>query len=207
MSHQVIRASAADLDTLSDLIAGAFAGLAPSRWLISDPDERRQILPGYFRILLDHALASGLIHTTPDRAAAALWLPAGPGYPAPAADYDIRLAAVTGSRAGRFRAFDAALEARHPTAIPHRHLAILAVRPDRQGQGLGTALLRAYHQILDRDAVPAYLEASDHRTRRFYLSHGYADHPGQPIQLPEGPKMHPMLRQPSQHAAATSRPC
>jgi GNAT superfamily N-acetyltransferase len=190
----VIRAAAADLDTLSNLITSAFSDLDPSRWLISDPGERRLILPGYFRILLGHTLAAGLIHATADRAACALWLPAGPGTPPPPADYDTRLAAITGSKADQFRAFDTALEARHPATIPHWHLAILAVRPDRQGQGLGTALLDTQHAVLDRDGIPAYLEASDQRTRRYYQARGYTDHPGPPIQLPHGPQMHPMMR-------------
>jgi GNAT superfamily N-acetyltransferase len=201
MSHPAVRASTADLDALSHLIAAAFADLAPSKWLITDPAARRQVLPGYFQILVEHALAQGFVHTTGDRAAAALWLPAGPGIPALPADHDAQLAAVTGAWTSRFRAFDTALETRHPAGIPHRHLAILAVRPDRQGQGTGTALLNAGHQICDRDAIPAYLEASDRRTRRLYLRHGYTDHGGPPLQLPDGPQMHPMWRQPRQQAA------
>ena len=72
---------------------------------------------------------------------------------------------------------------------------MLAVSPQRQRQGTGTALLRAYHQMLDHEArVPAYLEASDLRTRQFYLRNGYTDH-GRPIQLPDGPLMYPLWRQ------------
>lgn len=68
------------------------------------------------------------------------------------------------------------------------------MRPDPQNQGTGTALLNAYHQILDRQArALAYLEAADLRTRQIYLRHGYTDH-GPPIQLPDGPQMHPMWR-------------
>jgi GNAT superfamily N-acetyltransferase len=83
--------------------------------------------------------------------------------------------------------------------VRHRvasHLAILAVRPGWQGQGTGTVLLGSYHQALDRDRTPAYLEASDLRTRRLYLRHGYADH-GPPIELLGGPLMYPIWRQPS----------
>jgi len=39
----VVRASPADLEVLSDLIATAFHDLAPSRWLIADPAARRAI--------------------------------------------------------------------------------------------------------------------------------------------------------------------
>jgi len=189
----VIRAAPADLDALSQLIADAFCDLAPSRWLIADRATRRKIFPGYFRISVEHALESGVAYTTTDRAAAALWIPADQDAPAPPARYGQRLAAATGPWASRFQAFDVALEARHPAGFPHHHLALLAVRPSRQGQGIGTALLRFHHQILDRASLPGYLEASGLRTRALYLRHGYADH-GAPVYLPDGPLMYPMLR-------------
>ena len=191
----VIAAGGADLDALSQVIADAFHDLAPSRWLITDPAARRQIFPGYFRLYVEHAMALGVVHTTADRTAAALWLPAGQDTPAQPGDYDARLAAATSPWTSRFQAFDAALEGRHPVGIAHHHLAILAVRLDRQGQGTGTALLGAYHQLLDHGGTPAYLEASDLRTRRVYLRHGYADR-GPAIQLPDGPLMYPMWREP-----------
>jgi len=195
----VTRAGPADLDTLSQVIADAFHDLAPSRWLIADPAARRDIFPGYFRLCLEHAMTSGVVHTIPDRAAAALWIPAGEDAAGQPADYAGRLAAATDPWTGRFLAFDAALDRHHPAGVSHHHLAVLGVRPDRQGRGTGTALLRAYHEILDRDAgAPAYLEAADLRTRRIYLHHGYADH-GPPIRLPEGPLMYPMVRRPKSH--------
>ena len=92
-------------------------------------------------------------------------------------------------------AFDEALEARHPAGIRHQHLAMIAVRPGRQGAGTGTALLLAHHDRLDRGGHPAYLEAASPRTRQIYLGHGYADH-GPPIGLPGGPSMYPMWRVP-----------
>jgi GNAT superfamily N-acetyltransferase len=201
----VVRAGAADLDILSQVIAEAFHDLAPTRWLIDDPAARREIFPGYFRILAEHALAAGVIHTTPGRTAAALWIPVSADGPAPPLDYGARLAAATSPWTGRFLAFDAALDRHHPIGVPHHHLAILAVSPQRQGQGTGTALLRAYHQFLDHDAgVPAYLEASDLRTRQIYLRYGgYTDH-GPPIQLPgDGPLMYPLWRE-CRPAAATA---
>ena len=190
----VVRADAADLDVLSLVIAGAFHDLAPSRWLIDDPAARREVFPGYFRIYVEHAMASGVVHTTPDRTAAALWIPVGEDGPAQPLDYDARLAVATRPWTGRFLAFDAALDRHHPAGVPHHHLAILAVSPQRQGQSTGTALLRAYHATLDKARVPAYLEASDLRTRQIYLRHGYTDH-GRPIHLPDGPLMYPLWRQ------------
>ena len=140
-------------------------------------------------------MASGVVHTTPGRTAAALWLPVGQDGPGQPPGYGDRLAAATRPWTGQFLAFDAALERHHPAGVAHHHLAILAVRPDIQGQGIGTALLRAYHAMLDHDGgTPAYLEASDLRTRQLYLAHGYTGH-GPPIHLPGGPRMYPMWRQ------------
>ena len=91
--------------------------------------------------------------------------------------------------------FDAALDQHHPAGIPAPPPGA-ARRPARsQGQGTGTALLDAYHQILDHTGTPAYLEAADLRTRGVYLRRGYADH-GRPIRLPDGPLMYPMMREP-----------
>lgn len=195
MNHQVIRASTDDTDILSQVIAAAFCDLAPSIWLAPSREDRQAILPGYFRLLVEHVTAAGVVHTVPDRTAAALWLSAGPQSPALPADYDERLAAVTGPLVDRFRAFETALHARQPAEQPHWYLAVLAVHPDSQGRGTGTALLHAGHEMTDRDSLPVYLEASDLRTRRLYLHHHYTDH-GAPLQLPGGPCMHPMQRDP-----------
>jgi GNAT superfamily N-acetyltransferase len=200
----VVRADEADIGTLSQVIADAFHSLAPSQWLIPDPGARREIFPAYFRILAEHTMAAGVVHTTPDRAAAALWLPAGEDGPSQRIGYAARLSAAAGSWASRFLEFDAALERHHPVGIPHHYLAILAVRPDRQGQGIGTNLLRAYHAMLEDTADGlAYLEASDLRSRRLYLRHGYVDQKP-PIRLPGGPLMYRMVR-PAAHTALPRR--
>ena len=192
---QIIRAAASDLDVLSAVIAEAFCDLPPSRWLISDRDARCQVFPGYFRLYLERALAHGIVHTTPERDAAALWIPIGPEPPDQPDGYPERLLATTTPWTERFLAFDAALDSRHPAGTPHHHLALLGVRPDRQGQGTGTSLLRLHHRSLDHAGQPAYLEASSPQNRRLYLRHGYADL-GPPIELPGGPPMYPMMRKP-----------
>ena len=192
--HEIVRAGKADIGVLSQVIADAFFALAVCRWLIPDGATRRAAFPGFFQLYVEHAIQDGLIETTPDRAAAALWIPGtGPGeLPG---SYTERLAAITGQYFTNFLAFDEQLETHHPAGTFHEHLAIMAVRPDRQGQGIGTALLHARHTVLEDQGVPAYLEASDDRTRRIYLDHGYADY-GTPIEFAEGVRMYPMWREP-----------
>lgn len=194
--HRVERAEPGDAEVLTQVIADAFFVLAVSQWLVPDPRSRSAIFPGYFRGYVAHALAEGLVLTTSARDAAALWIPVGPDGPGqPPEGYHDRLAAVTGPHLARFEALDEQLDRHHPAGLPHEHLAILAVRPDRQLLGIGTALMNARHAGLDRDGTPAYLEASDPAKRDIYLAHGYADI-GEPIQLPAGPAMYPMWRHP-----------
>lgn len=201
----LVRADETDVGILSQVIAEAFFDLPPSRCLVPDSATRRAIFPAYFRLYVKHALACGLVHTTPHRDAVALWLPAGSGSPGPPSDYRARLAAITGPLAAWFEAFDAALEARHPAAVPHQHLAILAVRPGQQGHGTGTALLAARHAALDAEGIPAFLEASSLTTRWIYLRHGYIDY-GARIDLPGGPAFYPMWRRPRDTHRAGDRP-
>ena len=86
----------------------------------------------------------------------------------------------------------------HPRGPAHLYLALLAVRPDHQGRGLGSRLLAHRHAVLDRIGLPAYLEAADTRSRALYARHGYTDH-GEPLTLPRtGEAMYPMWREPHQ---------
>jgi GNAT superfamily N-acetyltransferase len=198
--HVIVAAGESDTGVLSQVIADAFFPLAPCQWLVPDEAARRAILPPYFQMYVEHAMAGGLVATTPGRAGAALWIPIGTQPDFPAEGYSQWLAAITGRWLDRFTALDAEFDRHHPAGTAHQHLALLAVAPGRQGQGIGTALLNTHHAVLDRDVVPAYLEASDLRTRALYLRHGYTDH-GKPIQLPGGPAMYPIWREPSPSTA------
>lgn len=204
----VIEAEPDDAAELSGLIATAFHDLPPSVWLVPEAAAREELFPDYFRLYVDHALATGTVYTTPDRTAAALWIPYVPDgqdggeVHGDDAGYDARLAEVTGARVDRFRAFDAHLDRNHPTGERHDHLAILAVHPKLQGRGIGSAMLEAHHRVLAgcTEPVAAYLEAASIDSRRLYARHGYRDLP-KPIPFPDGipatTMMYPMWRPPS----------
>ena len=197
----VVRAGLADADDLGDLIAAAYGELDVSRWLVADPEVRAEIFPLYFRMFVEHVLTAGLVHTTEDRAAVALWLPAGLSPPVPPYGYPDQLAAVTGSWLDRFLIIDELFEQAHPRGRPHHFLALLAVRPDRQRRGLSTTLLRAHHATLDAAGLPAYLQASGQAARALYAKLGYQDD-GPPLRLPAGPSVYPMWRAPVNRRSA-----
>ncbi|MGI5238862.1 GNAT family N-acetyltransferase [Dactylosporangium sp. CA-139066] len=176
-------------------------------WLVADPDERLRVLYADFRMLAEHAITYGEVLAVTDGRGVAVWLPRIPETPLPEIrDYQRRLWLACGPYTDRFTALDTALAAHHPTAA-HHHLVALAVHPDRQSRGLGSALLREYHRRLDRMGMPAYLEASSPSSRALYLRHGYTDR-GTPIDLPDGgPRLWPMWRRPyPDPAAGTAAP-
>ncbi|MET8862120.1 GNAT family N-acetyltransferase [Nonomuraea sp. NPDC004580] len=180
-------ATPADAARAAELIATAFAGLRSVAYLVPERRRRHQVLADGFLIVVEHAIEHGAVHLIDDEAAA-VWIPYAEGASEPA-DYDRRLGEATGEFADRFRLRDELFRRHHPTE-PHHYLACLAVHPDCQNQGLGTALLRHQHARLG--GLPVYLEASDPRNRDLYARHGYQAR--EPFALPDGALFWPMWR-------------
>jgi GNAT superfamily N-acetyltransferase len=195
------RATPDDATMVAELVAAAFAPLDAVAWLVPDEAVRSRIMTANFRIFVDHAIEHGHIDVIDDSVpspnggdpAAAVWFPRTGPLPEPP-DYERRLAAACGPWTSRFEVLDELFEENHP-AEPHHHLALLAVRPDRQGAGLGSALLRHHHATLDGSGTAAYLEASSTGSRDLYLRHGYE--PREPFTLPDGTPFWPMWRPPA----------
>jgi GNAT superfamily N-acetyltransferase len=185
-----------EADTVTRLIADAFVEIPPTHWLIPDDEARRELFPPYLRIFVEAGYADGRIDVavdgTDDPVAAAIWWSSPVPDPA---DYERRLATVVGETyVSRFATFDAGMHDMHPQE-PHEYLGFAAVEPERQGQGHGTRLLTYRHDQIDAAGASAYLAAASDDARRLYLRLGYVDH-GTPMQLPDGPKMWPMWREP-----------
>jgi GNAT superfamily N-acetyltransferase len=198
--QELVIRNVAPVDTgeITSVLADAMWDGPVARWLTPDARLRHQSSPAYFEIFAEHAVRFGEVYATADPDTGdlngvALWFPLT-AYIPPPVDYDRRLKDVAASAFDRARDLDAAMEARHPTT-PHHYLAFIAVRPEHQNNGIGSALLSRHHARLDAAGIPAYLEANDPRNRDLYLRHGYIAEP--PIELPDGPPMWPMWRSPN----------
>ena len=86
------------------------------------------------------------------------------------------------------------MEAAHAKQPEHYYLAVLGTRPDRQGAGLGSALLAPVLQRCDDEGIGAYLESSKEANISFYRRHGF-EVVGE-VEFPSGPKVWPMWRDP-----------
>jgi GNAT superfamily N-acetyltransferase len=176
------------------MLADEFNDLPTAKWLVDDPDERLKAVRGQFELLVEHALGHGGVVTSGDLDGAVVWFDhtaAPPVIP----DYDERLLAACGPHTEKFRHLDRVMEHHHPEA-PHHYVALVGVRSKRRGKGIATAMLRRHHRILDRDGIPAYLEAVSPQTAKLYGTLGYKPL-GDRYGLEDGgPWLYPMWREP-----------
>jgi GNAT superfamily N-acetyltransferase len=191
----VRRAGQPDVDAMVEAMAHAFYDDPVFRWLFPDDGRRlgqsRRYFTGRTRILM----RQGEVYTVDGAVAAAMWARAGE-WRDPPVDVMRQFASLLpalGRRVGRSLAGLREIEERHPAA-PHWYLAVLGTRPERQGEGLGSALLEPVLAECDRLEIPVYLETGRERNVHFYNRHGFAV--SDEIRMPKGPPMWLMWRDP-----------
>jgi GNAT superfamily N-acetyltransferase len=199
-TEQVVRhAETTDRDWVVDAITEAFLDEPVTCWVLPDTGERRQTQPHHMRYLVDEALAHGEVITGGDGAAISLWLHEEAGEKTTITQYD-ELRAALGDELDGFwkRALTVAelTEARHPRHVEHLYLPCIGVVPERRSSGLGGALLEHRLAEADEAGLPVYLEASSPENQALYARHGFRAH-GEPIELPGGPVIQPMWREPA----------
>lgn len=200
MGMAIRRAGAADRDTVVKLLDEAFQHDPVSSWVFPDVEHRRRkhgVLMGAF---LDAVLAEGYVDMVEDGSAAALWMsvPAGEhGDP----DGPAQFRAAVDPDNERVELIARITEGVHPKDRPHEYLQLIAVDQQVRSQGAGTALITTVLERCDREGLHAYLEASSMRSRGLYERLGFV-FTGTTIDLPDGPHMWPMWREPRPGSAA-----
>ena len=171
------RIERADADSLSRMLARAFFDDPVSAYLFPSERSRTRRLERYFRFQLRTVfLPHGEGWTTADLAAAALWVPPRESVRTPTlgeALAQLPAVLILGRNLSRAVELVRELDQHHPRR-PHWYLATLGTDPDRQGQGLGSALLGEVLPRCDGEGLPAYLESSKEENLAFYERHGFA---------------------------------
>ncbi len=190
-----VRATAADLPTLSHTLARAFHDDPVLSWVVPDPELRRARLPAVFETFGEIYLTHRETHLAGDGAAAALWAPAGaePMTEQQARWFGARQLDILGDDADRAFTLGELFEEHHPDQ-PCWYLQFMGVTPGQQGRGLGSHLLATVLKRCDTNSTPAYLEATSPHNRRLYERHGFGTMAE--ILLPQGPPVWPMWRDP-----------
>ncbi|MEU2759848.1 MULTISPECIES: GNAT family N-acetyltransferase [unclassified Streptomyces] len=195
MGIRIRQAEQDDRERVVAVMEEAFHDDPVSGWVFPDEEHRRAVHGRFLGVFVDAALAEGRIDIAEDAAAVALWLPVPAGAPAeedpmPAlmrqtADPDNERCELVGRLTGVV----------HPHDRAHAYLLMIGVRPGRQGEGIGAELVGAELERCDREGLPAYLEASSARSRALYERLGFRLL-GRALELPDGPPMYPMWREP-----------
>ncbi|MFK4098589.1 GNAT family N-acetyltransferase [Streptomyces sp. NPDC019531] len=194
----VIRtADGGDRELVAGLLDSAFQDDPVSGWIFPGEEDRRTTHPRLMAAFVDIVLAEGRVDVTEDGAACALWL----SVAADGGDEDdeegfARLREALDPGNERIEQIGTLTAAVHPVGRAHEYLWMIGVVPGRQGEGLGAALIGSVLERCDREGVPAYLEASSVRSRKLYERLGF-ELVDRPLDLPGGPQMWPMWREPS----------
>lgn len=194
------RATIADLAPVSRTLARAFATDPVVDWFVRDDGQRDRAMKTWFDFAVTKlGLPGGETWMSEDASTVALWIP--PPQDAMQLSFVDEITAiptflsvVSFARLGRMQRLRAAFDAHHPKA-PHWYLFFLAVDPGCQGQGLGSAILKATLEKVDAQKQAAYLEASSEKNVTLYLRHGFEVTTAFKPE-PAGPTLWPMWRKP-----------
>jgi ribosomal protein S18 acetylase RimI-like enzyme len=141
-------------------------------WVFPDEEHRRRYGMHFFAMHARRLIPQGLAWRADG--GSALWALPDQWRESPWDDLRLAAASLPGvwRRAPLVGRGMLALEARHPEE-PHLYLAVIGVRPEVQGRGLGSALLRPGLSYADEHGLPAYLESSNIRNVPLYERHGF----------------------------------
>lgn len=186
-----------DVDRLAVALARAFQDDPVTCWVYADERRRPHWSTRFFAWQLRRLMVQDVSWTTADGAGgAALW--ALPGRWREDAGDTIKLLRLTLAgvlpRLPRVLRGLGQVELRHPSER-HLYLAVLGVEPGRQGQGVGSQLIRPGLDLCDRERLPAYLETGKEANLAFYGRHGFRvlDR----LDLPKGPPVWFLWREPA----------
>jgi len=190
------QALASDIEPAVAVLMTGFFSDPVLVWLVPDGRTRRRFLREFFHAAFEDSHQSGELRVAEDEGevcAVAVWYPPGRVRDPTGPAMDNALAALHDADLGRLAALrEATID--HDPIKPHFYLWLMAVAPERQGAGIGGALLTAVLDICDERQTLAYLEATRSENRRLYERYGF-EATGE-IRLPEGPTKWPMLRPP-----------
>ncbi|MFI9820983.1 GNAT family N-acetyltransferase [Streptomyces sp. NPDC052013] len=186
-----------DRELVVRLLDEAFQNDPVSGWVFPGEEYRRRTHHRLMAAFTDIVLAEGRIDVTEDGSACALWMsvPADEHGQGEADDGPAQVRQAVDPDNERVEQIGRLTADIHPSGRAHEYLWMIGVAPDRQGEGLGTALIASVLDRCDQEGLPAYLEASSERSRRLYERLGFAL-AGEPLHLPDGPHMWPMWREP-----------
>jgi ribosomal protein S18 acetylase RimI-like enzyme len=188
------------LDRATLTVARAFEDDPMFAWVFPDAQHRARSLQVLNRVPLRYGLRYGHVSHSHEGKAVAIWIPPGRAVSigGMARFGLLNVPFRIGFRAfGKFAGANDVMGKIHTKHVPepHWYLLIVAVDPELQGHGVGTALLEEGLTRADQSNHPCYLETSHERNVPFYERFGFTVITRVPLG-PGGPPGWAMRREP-----------
>lgn len=188
---QVRTAEPSERESALHVLTLAFAADPALRWLYPEAESYLAHFPSFAAAFGGKALEHDTACLTHCLGGASLWLPPDVHADGEAIEVIVRETASRSSMDDIFSVLEE-MDRYHPKE-PHWYLAMIGVDPARQGQGMGSALLKQTLSRVDEQAMPAYLESSNPANVPLYERHGFVVQ-GE-IRGGDGPPVFPMFRE------------
>jgi len=186
----VLEAGRKDFEAISQCLARAFFEDPVSLFLFPERNTRMYDLEKMYLFVLHQFSGHGVVHMENSMRGAAVWQAPSPPEAVPEKEWMSLLPEAALPRLGLVGSV--MLEAH--IQEPHWYLVAIGTDPSHQGQGIGSTILGPILGRCDRSQLPAYLESSNETNIPFYERLGFRV-TGE-LQVPGGPKLWPMLREP-----------
>jgi GNAT superfamily N-acetyltransferase len=182
-----------DRSAVNTMLARAFHDDPVMTYIFPDANVRKLRLPRFFSVIFDGDGNCGERFVTGNNEAATLWRRPGHGHLSLREKLQQAFPWVraAGTALGRALSVSAASDANHPSE-PHWYLHIAGCSPDHQGQGFGTAAIKAGLAKADADGLPSYLETANAANLGLYEALGFGV--THRWRVPGGPEHWSMLR-------------
>ena len=158
----------------------AFHKYPVSVYAFPDEGTRQQKMPHFFRFILHYCQSYGEVYaTSPNMEGVAAWLSSDNvqlpvGKVLRSVPLSVMFRVTTGGWK-KMRDCGEHFDAVHQRLIPYRHhfLQMIGVRPEYQGKGYGSKLIRPVLDRIDKEGLACYLETQDDIDVPLYEHYGF----------------------------------
>lgn len=172
---RIRRARASEAEQVKSVIARAFDDDPFVNWAVAQDARRARRIYDFMGLAYQMTFPHNEVYSADGAPGAALWAPPGKAKTGILQQGRLLPGVIRATTLRRLpsvmRGFNA-VEKVHPHE-PHWYLAVLGVDPEKQGQGIGTALMQPVLEMCDRDGTPAYLESSKEKNVPLYERNGF----------------------------------
>jgi len=176
----IVRIREGQIEDAAGILARAFQLDPPMIYMVPDGAERARLLPPFMKTFVTYASMFGEPFTTFEKPeAVALWRPLEDLTETPERDRQAgidQIPAILGAENfGRLMHIASLADRFHERTAPGKHLYLqfLGVEPSRQGQGLGSAVIRPMLERADAEGLRCYLETFQPKNVPLYQKHGF----------------------------------